>query len=387
MMFTTGAKLYLGLTTAAIAALVVYGVTQNFGALGSIGLIFLVMCLIGLASLTINGHDSNISAMDAAATQTSSANSEPALDSMWPLVAAAGGVLLAVGWVTDQRYFIAGLVVLFAATLEWTVRAWAERASGNAAYNESIRKRLAHPLELPLAATVGLAGLVFGFSRIFVGTSKTVGPIVFIAAGAVILAFASLFAARRNLSKGVIGGVCALGAVGILGTGIAMASAGERDELTEAYKEKHYSREGEHQECGEEVDEYADHKASGSLALKSNTLADFTLTASGLELDQIAGFEGGGVLTVDRGSAVTVVFHNEFEGERRLRIFAGSTETTVAGTKKVEDTVFCTQAIEEGDKQGLTFKMPRPSFEGEAGTYYAEVPGVEGTRIEIVVPL
>jgi hypothetical protein len=386
MMFTTGAKLYLGLTTAAIAALVVYGITQDFGALGSVGLIFLVMCLIGLATLTMNGRDSNISAMDVAASQTSSANSDPALNSMWPLIAALGGVLLAVGWVTDQRFFIAGLVVLLAATLEWTVRAWAERASGNAAYNESIRKRIAHPLELPLAATVGLAGLVFGFSRIFVATSKSVGPIVFVGSGAVILAFATLFASKRNLSKGVIGGICALGAVGVLGTGIAMAGAGERDELTEAYAEKHYSREGEHQECGEEVDEFADKKASGSLALKSNTLADFTLTAGGLELDQIAGFEGGGVLTVNRSSAVTVVFHNDIPGEHRLRIFAGSKEVDVNGTKKVEETVFCTQAIEEGDKQGLTILMPRPSFEGEAGTYYAEVPGVEGTRIEIVVP-
>jgi hypothetical protein len=386
-MFKSGAKLYLGLTTAAVAALVVYGATQNFGSLGSVGLIFTIAALIGLSAVVIQSRDGDISAMDSAAIATSAAGAEPVQSSMWPLVGALGGVLLAVGFVTDQRFFIAGIAVVLAAALEWSIKAWSERATGNAAYNESIRKRIAHPFELPLAAAVGLAAIIFGFSRIFVGVSKDLGPLIFIAAGAVILAVACLFAYRRNLSKTVVGAICAVGAVGILGSGIAMAGVGEREELTKAYEEKHYSREGEHQKCGEEVDEYADHKASGSLAAKSNTLADFTLTESGaLELDQIGGFEGGGVLTVDRGNPVTVVFKNDLEGEHRLTVFAGSETVNVNGTDRVEDLLFCTQAIEEGKLQALTFRMPKPSFDGEGGSYYAEVPGVEGARIEIVVP-
>jgi hypothetical protein len=386
MMFTTGAKLYLGLTTAAIAGLVVYGATQNFGALGSIGLIFLVVSLAVLSGVVITGHDSNISAMDLAAVETAPAAGEPSLGSMWPLVAAASGILMAVGWITDQRFFIAGIVVLLAAILEWTIRAWSERASGNAAYNESIRKRIAHPLELPLAAAFGLAGVIFSFSRILVGSSKDAGPIVLIGGGALVTVVGVIVAQRRNLSKGVITGVCSVGAVALLGTGIAMAGVGERDAFTEAYAEKHLAREGVHLYCGAEPDEHADHKASGSVSATSNILADVTLTEEGLELDQISGFEGGGVLTVDRGNAVTILFHSEIEGEHRLKIFAGSEEVDINGKTKVEETQFCTQAIEEGDTQALTFKMPKPSFAGEAGTYYAEVPGVDGARFEIVVP-
>ena len=93
-MLSTGSKLFVGLAGLTAAAFTVYGITQNFGALGSLGLFFLMLALIGLATAVIFTRDGNISAMDTAAVQNAPAGTQPAGDSMWPFVAAASAVLL-----------------------------------------------------------------------------------------------------------------------------------------------------------------------------------------------------------------------------------------------------------------------------------------------------
>ena len=204
-----------------------------------------------------------------------------------------------------------------------------------------------------MAGAVGLAAMIFGFSRVMVGVSKDLGPVIFVVGAGLVLIFGFLFARQRNIGKGVISAICAFGGVVVLGAGIAMAGVGERDELTKSYEEKHLARDGEHLECGAEPNEHSDHKSSGAVAMKSNVLADLTLEGDTLVLDQIAGFEGGGTLTVDRGNPVTVLFHNETSEERRLRVYAGATVTDVNGTEVVDPIEFCTQTIGEGKVQTL----------------------------------
>jgi hypothetical protein len=173
-----------------------------------------------------------------------------------------------------------------------------------------------------------------------------------------------------------------VGIVAVLAGGIASAVTGERDELTEAEAEDHFSE----RHCSAELDEHTDEKTSGAVAAKASTLATFTLRDDGtLEMEQIAGSLPGTVLTIDRGNTVNVLFENQTEEERRLRIYGGTVERDVNGTMVSEVTEFCTQAIAEGDTQILTFSLPRPSVYGD-DPFYAEVPGVEGARIEIVVP-
>jgi hypothetical protein len=138
--------------------------------------------------------------------------------------------------------------------------------------------------------------------------------------------------------------------------------------------------------CGAELDEHVDEKTSGAVAAKANTLATFTLHEDDtLSMRQIANSLPGTVLTIDRGNAVSVLFTNDTEEERRLRIYGGTVERDVNGTPVQEVTEFCTQAIGQDETQLLTFKLPRPSVYGD-DPFYAEVPGVEGARIEIVVP-
>ena len=75
---------------------------------------------------------------------------------MWPIVGALGGVLVVVGLVTYPLVFIFGIIVLLAATVEWMVQAWSERASADSSYNAAVRGRIAHPLEFPVLAAVGV---------------------------------------------------------------------------------------------------------------------------------------------------------------------------------------------------------------------------------------
>ena len=381
-MLTTGSKLFLGLSSLAFVALGVYGVTQNFGALGSIGLLSLLVVAAGLGAFTLYTRDANVSSMDDVQVRTAAAAAEPVSASAWPLVGALGGVLLVIGVITDARWFVAGIVVIIVAVTEWMILAWSERASADQAYNAEVRERVLHPVELPIAGAVVLIVIIFGFSRMMLALPRDAGPPLFVVAAGLIAAFGAILARRSSVRKGVVAGICAVGIVAVLAGGIASAVTGERDELTEADEEDHFSE----RNCSAELDEHSDEKTSGAVAAKASTLATFTLRDDGtLELEQIAGSLPGTVLTIDRGNTVNVLFENQTEEERRLRIYGGTVERDVNGTMVSEVTEFCTQAIAEGDTQILTFSLPRPSVYGD-DPFYAEVPGVEGARIEIVVP-
>ena len=71
-MFTTGSKLLIGSAAASAVFAVVYGVAQG-GALGTIGLISAAVALAGLAGLNVYVRDSNVSAMDHEAFESSAA--------------------------------------------------------------------------------------------------------------------------------------------------------------------------------------------------------------------------------------------------------------------------------------------------------------------------
>jgi len=390
-MLTTGSKLFLGLSTASVVALLVYGITQDFGALGSIGLIVVAVALAGLGALTLYIRDADVSAMDDVAMRTSAAAAPPVDGSMWPLAGAVGAVLLLIGVITDPRWFIAGVAVIIVAIAEWTVQAWSERASGDPAYNAEIRKRLMHPLELPIAGAIGLVILIFGFSRLMLALPRDAGAPLFVVAAGIILIFGVIFASRPNLRRGVVAGITAVGAVAILAGGIAGAVVGERDELTQAQEEDHLA----HRSCSAEPDEHSDEKASGAVAAKANVFATLTLVEGGtLEVDQIADSLAGAPLTIDRANPVHLMFTNKTDEERRLRVYGGQevvrdeTGAPVTGSdgeQVTQDREFCTQAIGKGETQLLTVRLPVPSVYAD-DPFYAEVPGVDGARVEIVVP-
>jgi hypothetical protein len=229
-MFTTGSKLFLGATALSIAAAVVYG-NAKVGAEGWLGVLGLLSAAFGFALMFgVNWYtkDGNVSAMSENAVAEAPAARPPAERSMWPLIAAVGVGAIALGAVSKPIVFKGGVIVVLAAALEWMVQGWSDRASADPQYNSELRKRMAHPVEFPILAAVGLGVVIYSFSRIMLWINKSGGPVVFVLAGGVILFGGFLIALRPTIRGGVIAGVCAIAALGLVATGALMAIDGQR---------------------------------------------------------------------------------------------------------------------------------------------------------------
>ena len=186
-------------------------------------------------------------------------------------------MLVVVGLITYPVIFIFGLVALLAATVEWMVQAWSERASADTRFNEAVRGRIAHPLEFPILGAVALGIVIYSFSRIMLFLSKTGGPAVFIVIAALILVGGFLFAYRPSLRGGVIAGVMAIAAVGLVTGGIVAALEGERE--TEAHETTgDLADDGE---CDTPDETEADDNASQNVAAKANVTAEIVLESDG----------------------------------------------------------------------------------------------------------
>lgn len=374
-MFSTGSKLFLGLAGAAALAAVVYGVTQDFGALGGVGLVSLVAALAALVALTLYIRDGDVSAMDDAAARTAAATTGSLSAGPWPLVAGVAGLLLAVGTVTDKRYFVAGLVLAAIATFEWTLEGWAERASADTGYNRSVRSRLAYPLELPVAGAVGLGLVIYGFSRMMLAVPKSAGPAIFVVGAALILVFGILFASRPELRSTLAVAISVVGLLLVVGGGVTGAVTGERHELGAAAEEKEFA--AQNRDCTAADPTPADKKAGGSVAAKSDPWATLTYDGTTLSARQSAG-QPTKTLLVDRGTVASFMFVNNSDAERRLTVYAGTTESGA-------DDLYCTRTIGKGDKAWLTFKIAKPSL-ASAKPYTAYIPGDAGAQVELIVP-
>ena len=288
-MFTTGSKLFLGATVLSIVAAVVFGASKggSDGWLGVIGLLSAAVAFALLFCVNYYTHDGNVSGMSDNATTQSPAAQPPVERSMWPVVSAVAVGAIALGAVSKPIVFKAGVVLLIASGVEWMVQGWSERASGDAAYNASIRKRILHPLEFPILGAVGLVAFVYAFSRIMLTASKDVGKVVFIVLALLILFGGFVFAARsRNLSKSTIAGVCSIAAVALLGAGVASAVQGQR------HIEEHPTTSSEAAVCLEaELNGEIDSEASQDVSLKSNVFANVYLQEDGDLVAFINGFD------------------------------------------------------------------------------------------------
>jgi len=271
-MIPTGSRLLIGATVVAIVAAVLYGITQE-GSLGTIGLISAALALALLAGVNLYTRDANVSAMDPAATTESAAAAPAPGPSLWPLAAAGGAVLVVVGLVTYPVILIFGLVAMLAATVEWMVQAWSERASADVAFNTSVRQRMAHPLEFPILGALAVGTLIYSFSRIMLFLSRTNGPVVFVVIASFILFAGFLFAARPSLRGGLIAAVIVIAAMGLVTGGIVAGLEGERD--TEAHETTgELASSGE---CATPDETAADEDASQSVAAKANLTAEIVL--------------------------------------------------------------------------------------------------------------
>jgi hypothetical protein len=377
-MFKVGSKLFLGLTGFSALTLVAYLIFVERLALGGVALSMAFAALVGLSAVVIivNDGDYEVQPRDASLVRAS----------MWPLITVAGVVLLILGLVVAQVYFIFGIVVVLAALTEWLVQAWSESASDDAAHNDSARRRLLHPIEFPVIATLGLGVIIFAFSRIMLAISKSAGAVAFMVLSSLVLLVGAIFALRPALKSAIVSGICVVGAVGIVAGGIAGQGAGLRSDLVEAAEEGHYT----HRECGEEKSKYFDKKAMKTLSLRTNPVAVVELRDGVLSAVMTGFNEPQKSVSVPRGNPVTFIFRNFDAAERRMVASLGAAMTTATeassekeGHANANET--CTQLIPQGAEQALTITYAKPSI-AQVEPLTLTVPGVEGQAIEVVVP-
>src|SRR4051812_18048104 len=346
-MFTTGSKLLLGGTVASTVTAVVWGIT-NGGASGYVGVIGLVSLALAFALMFgVNYYvrDSNVPVSAPDAATASAAARQPVGRGMWPAVVALGIAGIALGTFTKPVVFQGGVIVLLAGLVEWLAHAWSERASADPAYNDSLRKRVMHPLEMPLLGAIGVALMIYSFSRIMLFLSKSSGPIAFIIVGILILAFATMFALQPTVKRGVIIGLCAIGAVGLVSAGAAMAISGQREidhhPITSDDDSAQCLRDQATVEGNAEYEEIEKH-ASETVSAKSNPTATVTLENGRLQAF-VVGVDGPqDTITIGRSVPTNILFTNHDAEQVRLTAFAGTQVDTVNDTEIKTDRLTCT---------------------------------------------
>lgn len=377
-MFTTGSKLFFGATALSVACAVVFAASTGgpTGIMGTVGLLSLAIVFGFLAGINFFNADGNVPGMQQGAEYTAAAAQPPVGSSMWPLVAAVGVAGLVVGAVSTPVVFKVSIVVVLAATAEWMVQGWSERASADAQYNAGVRKRMLHPLEFPILGALGLGAVVYAFSRIMLSVDKESTPWVFMVIGALIAVGAFVFAGRRNASRSTIVGICTVGAVALLGAGVASAVQGQRT------IEEHPTTSGSALclEGGTEV-EIDDH-ASQDVSAKSSVIANIFLQSNDVVIARIPGFtdpeDNFSTITVPRSADVRIRFHNDSSSPQRITARLG----TFGDAAEV---VMCTTVVNPGKEAFLSFKIPKTNAASSTPLELV-IPGVEGQQIAIVVP-
>jgi hypothetical protein len=146
-----------------------------------------------------------------------------------PLVGAAAVALVAIGWVANTAFLYAGFALLAATAVTWTVRAWAERATGDAEVNRQIYARIIDPLRVPVVGVVLILFLVGGLSRVLLAVpDKGWSAVVFGLAAVLFFAGVLAVAAQPKIARPLATVLLVLAAVGVLGGGIWGVAAGER---------------------------------------------------------------------------------------------------------------------------------------------------------------
>ncbi len=137
----------------------------------------------------------------------------------WAPVAAVALGLVVLGLIFDPLFTAAGALVGLAAAVGWLARASSESTG---------RPISLMPIGLPVMGLVTIASVIFFMSRILLAVPKNASTIIAIAVGILILAVASLFSLKPDISSRAIVAALAVGAVVMVGGGVAAAAHGER---------------------------------------------------------------------------------------------------------------------------------------------------------------
>jgi hypothetical protein len=195
--------------------------------------IWLTMAVVAgfLAFLLIAFRDADPEAVaEVAHTETVPLTRAPSGASYMPIVGAFAVAVVAIGWIVNRTVFFAGLALLVAVIGTWTIRAWADRATGDDGINRQIYHRIIDPLRVPIVGAFLVGFLVLAMSRVLLAVpNKASSSIVFGLAGLVLFLIVVGVAFSPRMSKGVITALLVVGALLVLAGGIYGIAAGPRE--------------------------------------------------------------------------------------------------------------------------------------------------------------
>jgi hypothetical protein len=120
-------------------------------------------------------------------------------------------------------------VLLIVTAGAWTIRAWAERATGDDEINAQLYQRIIDPLRVPLISVIVIGFVVYGISRVILAApSENASAVLF--GGFAVIFFVGILAvyALRSLAKPLAIVLLVIGGLAVLGSGIYGLVHGER---------------------------------------------------------------------------------------------------------------------------------------------------------------
>ena len=247
-MVGTVTKYFVVISVLLIGAAMIFGIGTGADSTGNVA-------LLGTAVLGATGAIAaflafvSMEAVDGPSNDRRRESAYTLVPSYWPVMMSVGVGVLIVGLVINTQLAIFGLLVIIVSILEWTLTAWADRRSVDAAANHATRRALATPFEVPLYVAVGIAIPVFLVSRVFLVVSPTVASLSALGLAMVILAGSFILYAIPNARKAIVASLLTLGAAGLIVGGVVAAAVGERD------VEPHSQEEGDEAEHGNTTEE------------------------------------------------------------------------------------------------------------------------------------
>ena len=227
-MVGTLTKYFVVISLLLVGAATIFGIVTAADSNGNVA-------LLGTAVLGTTGAIAGFLAfvsMQAADGPSSDRRRESAyilVPSYWPVMMSVGVGVLIVGLVINTQLAVFGLLVIIVSILEWTLTAWADRRSIDAAANHALRRALATPFEVPLYVGVGIAVPVFLLSRMFLAVPANAASFLALGLAMVILAGSFVLYAIPDARKTIVTALLTLGAVVLIVGGVVAAAVGERD--------------------------------------------------------------------------------------------------------------------------------------------------------------
>ena len=250
-MFTTAFRFFAGLAIFSLIAAFVSGFTSEtqspmnrvmgpltLGWKGGIGNHFAYTIFVGvavaaatLAGILIAFRDADPEA-EAQVVHTESVplTRAPAGVNYLPALGALAFVLLLIGAATESGGLMyAAVATMIVVAFTWTLRTWAERATGDDHTNAELYHRFIDPFRVPVISILLIGLVAIGLSRVLLSVSKVGSVWVFGLVALLFFLVAVLLALKPSSAKWVTTAVVVLGAIAIIAAGIAGAVIGERD--------------------------------------------------------------------------------------------------------------------------------------------------------------